>query len=162
MPTSKNLEVSKLLLLPAVSLSLSSSLVYRSSLVVGVCSERLPGKVFDDEISEACWLRIVRNELDFCSSRIGDLTWRHRMQACDLLDWYHSTTGNYRNSWLSLYPNDKECFRRLVVAELNWCSSHVKSLSRRRRILAIDLMCDVEQTAPELFRDCWSTLLDFG
>ena len=106
------------------------------------------------------WRRLVFRELEWAASHFDDLTPRHRANCAALVDWYHRHNGITYKHWLKFYRSDNEAYRRQVVAELCRCSSNVDALSRRHRIRAIDLLCDVERCAPELYQDAWRVLLD--
>lgn len=133
--------------LPAVSQSLVDALVKKDIL----------GEV--SAVPEI-WRRLVFRELEWCSEHFDELSPRHRANAAILVDWYHRHNGITYKHWLKFYRSDKEAYRRQVVAELCWCSSNVDALSRRHRIRAIDLLCDVEQYAPELYLPAWHVLID--
>ena len=106
------------------------------------------------------WRRLVFRELDWCSKHFDELSPRHRSNAATLVDWYHRHNGYTPERWLKFYRSPIEMYRRQAVAELCWCSSNVDALTRRHRIRAIHLLCDVEQYAPELYQDVWRVLLD--
>ena len=106
------------------------------------------------------WCRLVFLELEWCSEHFDELSPRHRTNAAILVDWYHRHNGYTSERWLKFYRSSTEMYRRQVVAELCWCSSNVDALSRRQRIRAIDLLCDVERYAPELYQDVWRVLID--
>lgn len=107
------------------------------------------------------WRRLVYRELEWCSAHLPELSYRHRLNACKLIDWHHSYYGYTHDHWLPLYSSDSEMYRRQVVAELNWCSTHLDELTEHHRDEAIDLLCDISQHFPALVRRSWSVLLDF-
>lgn len=105
------------------------------------------------------WCRLVVTELEWCSAHFAELTPRHRDNCAALVDWYHRHKGYTPESWLKFYRSEKEAYRRQVVAELCFCAAHVFELTRRHRIRAVDLLCDIEQYAPELYQDSWNVLI---
>lgn len=133
-------------LLPAVS----------QSLVDALSRKDLRGKV---SVVPELWRRLVFRELEWCADHFDELSPRHRSNAAILVDWYHRHHGVTYERWLKFYRSDTEMYRRQAVAELCWCSANVDALSRRHRHLAIDLLCDVEQCAPELYQESWNVLL---
>lgn len=134
-------------LLPAVS----------QSLVDALSKKDLRGEV--SAVPEL-WRRLVVRELQWCSDHFDELSPRHRSNAATLVDWYHRHTGYTSDEWLIFYRSPKEMYRRQAVAELCWCAANVHELSRRRHHKAVDLLCEVEQYAPELYQDSWRVLID--
>ena len=133
-------------LLPAVS----------QSLVDALSKKDVRGEV--SAVPEL-WRRLVFLELDWCSEHFDELSPRHRSNAAILVDWYHRHHGVTYERWLKFYRSDTEMYRRQAVSELCWCSANVDALTRRHRIRAVDLLCDVEQYAPELYQDSWNVLI---
>ena len=101
------------------------------------------------------WRRLVFLELEWCSKHFDELSPRHRSNAATLVDWYHRHNGNTPEHWLKFYRSDTEMYRRQAVAELCWCSANVDALSRRHHHKAVELLCDIEQYAPELYQESW-------
>lgn len=106
------------------------------------------------------WCRLVFRELEWCSDHFDELSPIHRTNAAILVDWYHRHNGDTPERWLKFYRSSTEMYRRQAVAELCWCSANVGSLPRRRHMLAVDLLTDVELYAPELYQDSWNVLID--
>ena len=106
------------------------------------------------------WCRLVVSELQWCVKHFDELTPRHRSNAAWLVDWYHRHHGYSPDKWLIFYRSPVEMYRRQAVAELCWCSANVDALTRRHRIRAVDLLCDVERYAPELYQDEWNVLIN--
>ena len=146
-----------LLLLPAVSKSLVDEFVAEHSGLTDSLAGGLAKKSARGESPDELWLRLVRNELVWCSQNSDKLTARHRQQACDLVDWYYSQVGDVPESWLVIY-SESECYWRLARNELDWCSSHVDELSARHRDYAIDLLEDFYAANPNEFRSEWNVL----
>lgn len=106
------------------------------------------------------WRRLVYRELEWCSEHFDELSPRHRSNAAILVDWHHRHYGYTHEHWLKFYRSEKEAYRRQAVAELCWCANNVDfELTRRHRIRAVDLLCDIERYAPELYQDSWSVLI---
>lgn len=103
------------------------------------------------------WRRFVFRELQWCSDNNAALSYRHRLNACKLVDWYHRNFGYTSPDWLKLYPSKSEMYRRQTIAELDWASNHVNALSRRQRDMLIDMVSDCLQTLG-VYHSCWSSL----
>lgn len=125
--------------------------------------ESLTRKMIRDEVSDVpeIWRRIVFSELDWCATHLSDLSYLHRLNACKLIDWHHSYYGYTREDWLAIYPSRQEMYRRQVVAELDWCATHLDELTPRHRDKAIDLLEDFYATNPEDYQSSWNVLLKF-
>lgn len=130
--------------LPAVS----------QSLVDALSKKRYRG---DSSAVPELWRRLVFRELEWCAAHVAELTYRHRLNACMLVDWYHVYYGYTHESWLVLYSTQAEMFRRQAIAELDWASNHVNDLSRRRRDMLIDMVADCLQTLG-VYHSWWSVL----
>ena len=103
------------------------------------------------------WRRLVFRELQWCSDHNAELSYRHRLNACNLVDWYHANFGVTPSDWLKLYPSEAEMYRRQSIAELDWCSQHVSELSCRRRDSAIDILSTCLTSLRE-YHSWWSAL----
>ena len=106
------------------------------------------------------WRRLVYRELEWCSDNFSALTPRHRDNCAALVDWHHRHYGYTHDHWLKFYSSEKEMYRRQAVAELCFCAANVFELTRRHRILAIDLLQQVCNEAPELYNPAWKVLND--
>ena len=106
------------------------------------------------------WRRLVYRELEWCSEHFDELSPRHRSNAAILVDWHHRYYGYTQEHWLKFYCSEKEMYRRQAVAELCWCANNVHDLTRRHRILSMDLLQQVCNEAPELYLDCWKVLVN--
>lgn len=103
------------------------------------------------------WRRLVYRELEWCSAHVAELTYRHRLNACMLVDWHHAYYGYTHERWLVLYSSQAEMFRRQAIAELDWCSLHLDELTPHHRDKAIDLLADCLTTLG-VYHSWWSAL----
>lgn len=101
------------------------------------------------------WRRLVFKELSWCSDHNSELSYRHRLNACKLVDWYTRNFGVTPSDWLKLYPSESEMNRRHTIAELDWASQHVNELSRRQRNFCIELAADFDNYLGE-YHSWWS------
>lgn len=142
-----------MLLLPAVSKTLADELAN-----IGY-DRRESATVLLSDVAKSTpvWLRLVGSEIEWCSRHRDLLTFRHRRQACMLLDWYYAQVGEVPESWYALY-DDTELFFRSAVAELNFATRHVDTLNPRRRDSAIDLLEYMYAECPAAYRPSWNVL----
>lgn len=150
-----------MLLLPEVSKTFADSLplgVREHAKILPVLLKCISAKKSRGESPSDLWLLLVRKEIIWCVDNSDKLTWRHRLNACDLLEWYYSVTGEVDDAWLILLP-ESEYYWRFARAELDWCAAHVSELSPRERDFAVDLYEDFYSANPENFRPAWSVIL---
>lgn len=121
--------------------------------------DSLARKYLRREVSEVpeLWRRLVIKELTWCCNHIDELSYRHRLNACELVDWYHRNYGITPYGCLKLYPSESEMYRRQTIAELDWASQHVNELSRRQRNMLIDMASDCLQILG-VYHSWWSSL----
>lgn len=121
--------------------------------------DALARKHFRRDVSSVpeLWRRLVFRELQWCSDHNAELSYRHRLNACELVDWYHRNFGCTPSDWLKLYSSHSEMYRRQTIAELDWASNHVNDLSRRQRDTLIDIVSDCLQTLG-VYHSWWSAL----
>lgn len=103
------------------------------------------------------WRRFVVRELQWCVTHNAELSYRHRLNACKLVDWYHRTFGCTPSDWLKLYPSEAEMYRRQTIAELDWASQHVNELSPHYRDSAIDVVTNCLETLG-VYHSWWAEL----
>ena len=122
--------------------------------------DALARKHYRGEVSAVpeMWRRLVFLELQWCADHNAGLSYRHRLNACELVDWYHRNFGCTPSDWLKLYPSQSEMYRRQTIAELDWASNHVNDLSRRQRNMLIDMVSDCLQTLG-VYHSWWSALM---
>lgn len=121
--------------------------------------DALARKHYRGEVSAVpeIWRRLVIKELQWCADHNAELSYRHRLNACKLVDWYHRNFGYTASDWLKLYPSRSEMYRRQTIAELDWASANVDVLPPRYRDSLLDIVSDCLRTFGE-YHSWWSLL----
>lgn len=104
------------------------------------------------------WLSLVKREIDWSVKYWHYLTYPHRCNVCDLLEWLVSQTGWFPDCWSLIVPRSQN-FYRAARAELDWCAANLNKLSPRRRDDAVDLLEMFCAENPEEFHSSWRSLL---
>lgn len=150
-----------MLLIPEVSktfLAARPRCVAEHARIVPVLLRVIATKSARGEIPSDLWLDIVAKEIRWSCKYRDKLTFSHRQNVADLLEWYCSQVGDVDESLFVLFSDNERDFR-LSRAALDYLAPRVALLSLAERELALNLLDDFCDANPAIFHDSWRSLI---